>query len=575
MRHFSIARCSASAVLLIVLASGCGESADVSNSQGGNADPSGGGGGSTAVGGSGGVVGGSGGGSANGGSGGAIGGSGGSSVGSGGSTVLPQNDASVTPADGAAPSDGSTKDSVMGADDLVAFAGPVKLSDATVDFRHQPYTLDANNGLVSFGGQAVTTRFDVKVIENDLVKVTVLPSFGARILSIIYKPTNQEMLYQNSLGVPYGKGSGDFYYDWLMVYGGIFPTFSEPEHGKMWLLPWTVAVVTSTDDEVAIRMNKKDDISPAGGIPPQKFKYGRTDLDVTATVRVVRGSSAVGLDVEVANTRATPVSYEYWTCTTMTPGSTPGKTASPANTEMVTPVDRVFIEPRWGWMRSLETPTTETDVYTYNKLASFSSWSGMGIAYAYPTVTKPWWGVLNRDNKVGIFRVADPAATPGLKYWTWGAGSVGVNPDSASTSRPYIELWAGHSQRFFTPAQLAANAKKQWTERYLPTIGLTKFSEVTEGAAAYLSYTVNAASTAFQADLFTSLPSRRLKVRLSVEGATSKILLDQDWAPDATKSTTLTVSVPAGQMPSGAARYVIVIQKATGEQVLRAEVPLK
>ncbi len=26
--------------------------------------------------------------------------------------------------------------------------------------------------------------------------------------------------------------AGNFYYDWLMVYGGIFPTFPDPEHGR-------------------------------------------------------------------------------------------------------------------------------------------------------------------------------------------------------------------------------------------------------------------------------------------------------------------------------------------------------
>ena len=50
-----------------------------------------------------------------------------------------------------------------------------------------------------------------------------LPEFGGRILSIIYKPTGHEQLYRTEVGVPYGMGGGNFYYDWLMVYGGIFP----------------------------------------------------------------------------------------------------------------------------------------------------------------------------------------------------------------------------------------------------------------------------------------------------------------------------------------------------------------
>lgn len=41
------------------------------------------------------------------------------------------------------------------------------------------------------------------VLENGILKVTLLPSYGGRILSIIHKPSNRELLYQNPLGTPY------------------------------------------------------------------------------------------------------------------------------------------------------------------------------------------------------------------------------------------------------------------------------------------------------------------------------------------------------------------------------------
>ena len=65
------------------------------------------------------------------------------------------------------------------------------------------------------------------------------------------------MLYQNTVGAPYGELSGNFYYDWLMVYGGVFATFPESEHGKTWGEPWSYRVVEDSDDEVAIEVKKK------------------------------------------------------------------------------------------------------------------------------------------------------------------------------------------------------------------------------------------------------------------------------------------------------------------------------
>ena len=79
-----------------------------------------------------------------------------------------------------------------------------------------------------------------------------MPEFGGRILSIIYKPTGHEQLYRTDVGVPYGIGAGNFYYDWLMVYGGIFPTFPGPEHGKTWLKPWDFKVVKEDAGEVTV-----------------------------------------------------------------------------------------------------------------------------------------------------------------------------------------------------------------------------------------------------------------------------------------------------------------------------------
>jgi hypothetical protein len=78
----------------------------------------------------------------------------------------------------------------------------------------------------------VDRTFKVCVLENRYLKVTLVPEFGGRILSIIYKLTGHEQLYRNEVGVPYGINANNFYYDWLMVYGGIFPTFPMPSTAR-------------------------------------------------------------------------------------------------------------------------------------------------------------------------------------------------------------------------------------------------------------------------------------------------------------------------------------------------------
>src|SRR5882672_2134440 len=149
----------------------------------------------------------------------------------------------------------------------------VSLSESTITWSTVKYATNAENGFVSGSldrNTIVDRTFRAHVIENRYLKVTLVPEFGGRILSIIYKPTGHEQLYRTEVGVPYGIKGGTFYYDWLMVYGGIFPTFPDAEHGKTWLKPWDFGVVKQSADEVTVSMSFKDDFAYAAA--PKQFK---------------------------------------------------------------------------------------------------------------------------------------------------------------------------------------------------------------------------------------------------------------------------------------------------------------
>src|SRR6056297_2955816 len=98
----------------------------------------------------------------------------------------------------------------------------VSIRDTTILWSTFDYELNDDNTLnwvTDTEYDTVTKRFSGKVIENEYLRVTLLPEYGGRILSMVYKPTGNEQLYRNPVGLPYGHGDGNFYYDWLMVYG--------------------------------------------------------------------------------------------------------------------------------------------------------------------------------------------------------------------------------------------------------------------------------------------------------------------------------------------------------------------
>ncbi|MCX7708970.1 MAG: DUF5107 domain-containing protein [Clostridia bacterium] len=457
----------------------------------------------------------------------------------------------------------------------------LKIYDSTVDFKHFAVELNPDNTLKSSDAHAIiNTKFKTKVLESKYLKATLLPEYGGRMLSIIYKPTGRELLYQNPVGTPYGMGENNFYYNWLMVYGGIFPTFPEPEHGKTWCVPWDAKVVKQNDDQISVEMSFTDNIDPTQGVP-RKFSKGRTDLTCIQTVTVYREKAYVDYNIKLINNKDAALEYEYWTCTTLAPGSEPGKTVSPPNSEIIVPISKVKLKDDWWpWMGKAEKALEPKDhVFEYKNLAFFKNWTDMGIAYANPSAEKGWWGVINHENKEGILRIADNKQyTPGLKLWTWGEEKGRkTNPESfGDAARPYIELWAGHSSEFFENAKMSPKEQKSWNEYYIPTVGLEKITYANQHAAVYLNYTVDEAKNevVFDANIFTTHPDEPLKLNLSLKGDKKITLREKDFVGDPAKPDKTSIPISRALIDKGSKVFELALTTASGELLAQAELPL-
>jgi len=352
--------------------------------------------------------------------------------------------------------------------------------DTLIEWSHFAYQMNADYGLESYSqDDIVTSTFNGIVLENEYVKLCLIPEFGARIISFVYKPTGQEQLYQNPVGVPYQIDSRIFYHDWLMVYGGIFPTFPEPEHGKYWNVPWNENILTESQELITISMSLKDELE--NPVRPGQYNNGVTGITCYFDVSLAAGQPYFTVDVRLENDDRT-ARYEYWTCLTLAPGSDIGNTFTPSASEMIVPIAQYEVAWNPGnWMNGLDEVVSSGNprIQVYDRLAHLSNWKDMGIAYAYPDMKKDFYGVINHTNEQGVFRLSsDQSTTPGLKFWTWG-DERGLNADPTdfnNEARPYIELWSGVSQAFFEDATLAPNASIQWQEHYLPTIGMPDVS---------------------------------------------------------------------------------------------------
>jgi Domain of unknown function (DUF5107) len=445
----------------------------------------------------------------------------------------------------------------------------VSLSESTMTWSTVKYATDPENGLVSGSldkNTIVERTFRTYVLENRYLKVTLLPEFGGRILSIIYKPTGHEQLYRSEVGVPYGIKAGNFYYDWMMVYGGIFPTFPDAEHGKTWLKPWDFKVVKQSAGEITVAMSLTDNFAYSAA--PSKFRSGSTGIEATTYVTLKAGRAALDARLVLKNPQDNTIDYEYWTCTTLAPGSDPNHPKTTGGAEIIAPI-KAYSTPAWSANLSDGDESAGPGKSRFEKLRYFKNWPTMGIAYAAPDMGGGnFWGVINHDNEEGIIRIADNTITPGLKMWTWGFPSFTNETDprkDPNEARPYVELWAGVSDQFFHSARLPARGIVSIPETYSPTIGMSNVTHANEN----ILINLKAEGASVNLQFFSIEPATPLRVTLKHGDS---VLFDDAVNADPKNGNRISATIPAG----GSGEQVrLTIRTADGKELIAAETKIK
>ena len=445
----------------------------------------------------------------------------------------------------------------------VAVADSVTRTASTYKFSHFPIQTNSDgvwNGPSTPGTQVTTTMYDTVVLENGYLRVTLLPKYGGRILSIVHKPTNQELLYQNPIGTPYLMGEDIFYYDYLVIMGGIFPSFPDGEHGRYWNQPYDLKVVSESKEAITVRMSRRDDLGLVSGVPA-KYDIGRTDVLVELDVTLRAGSTSVELSTKLTNTQNKAIpKLEYWTVTTLAPGSPPGKTAIPLNTRILAAMDKVhLLESSWSWFGNAE-ERVSGEIFKWKNLASFKNWVDQGTAFANPDYRANWSGLMNDDKAVGIVRVSRQREDPGIEAVdVWTARSEHRRQRQRQWVRPAIEMWHGITPEFWMRGTMAANEVRQWKQTFFPTLGLKGITAASENGALYLSSAKSGSDTVLSAAATLTLPTQTVKAVLRLNGSA---VAEQDVVIAATDATTVSATVASSKAPAGAVFAVEFLQGA-------------
>lgn len=448
----------------------------------------------------------------------------------------------------------------------------------------------------------VEQHFSTYVVENKYIKATFLPEFGGRMLSLIYKPTGNDLLYLNPVGTPYGMSFNDtqdpttyptisncsFYSNWLMVWGGVFPTIGTAEHGKYWYLPFDYEVKEESD-KIVIAMQVEDDIDYLT-TNPARFSPDHTNLIWNVNYVVYKDKPYVDMEVSISNpTGNGDRIFEHWTCTTLAPGA---DTYDGSPTMEIVAPTQILYRDGYSWMANVEAeafpagtpdselpqyvkdnlgnngiayPYTQSSYMIYDKLSSFRNWSSSGIAYPMDMARLPqadWWGVINEENQEGILHLSDNSITPGLKYWLWAYnGSFDTMPyaPTSGSSRPYIELWCGASNRFFNNRYIKDGETISWTETFMPTAGLSNVTNASKEGAVEIKFAQQGNGFIPYADVFSTEIGKELTAVLKSD---DQILAEKNFVAEALSKITLTADQPV------AAGTTVTVDVYAGNELL-------
>ena len=349
----------------------------------------------------------------------------------------------------------------------------------------------------SVSDEKVDKEYEAVFLENEYLKIMILPELGGRIQRAYDKIAGRDFIYYNRVVKPALVGLTG---PWIS--GGI--EFNWPQHHR----PSTFLPVDSTIEE-----NKDGSVTVWVGERERMFHQKSM-----AGLTLSPGKAYLEIKVKLYNPTFLPQTFLWW--------------ANPAvkvndDYQSVFPqdVNAVFDHGK----RAVSSFPIATGTYykmDYSSGVDISNYKNIKVPTSYMAVDSKFdfEGGYENDTECGMLHVANHRVSPGKKQWTWGNGDFGRAWDRNLTDEdgPYIELMAGvytENQPDFSWIQ--PHEEKEFRQYFMPyrELGIVK------NASKDLIVNVEEAEDGIVVVKIFSTSDRDLRVVLTADDG--RILLDQ------------------------------------------------
>ncbi|OIJ67872.1 DUF5107 domain-containing protein [Streptomyces mangrovisoli] len=275
---------------------------------------------------------------------------------------------------------------------------------------------------------------DAVVIENDRLRVTVLPGLGGRVHSLVHQPTGRELLYSNPVFQP-----ANFALNGAWFSGGIEWNIGATGHTTLSCSPVHAARVAAPDGGEMLRL----------------WEWERLrDLPFQVDLWLPDGSDFLYVGVRVRNPHQRPVPGYWWS-------------------NIAVPEDRrVLVPAHSAWHFGYERHLRKVPVPVYDDIdRSRPADSEYAADYFYdvPDGHRPWIAAVDADGH-GLAQTSTDALR-GRKLFVWGSGSGGRRWQEWLTepgTGGYCEIQAGLARTQLEHVRFDAESEVSWLEAYGP-----------------------------------------------------------------------------------------------------------
>jgi tetratricopeptide (TPR) repeat protein len=339
-------------------------------------------------------------------------------------------------------------------------------------------------------------QYKALFIENEYIKVMILPELGGRIQMAYDKVKQRHFVYYNQVIKPALVGLTG---PWIS--GGI--EFNWPQHHRpSTFLPTDYLIEENKDGSVTVWCNEVERMFRTKGMQGFTLYPGKAYIEIS---------------VKVYNRTAFPQTFLWW--------ANPAVVVNDGYKSVFPPdVHAVFDH---GKRAASNFPIATGEYYKqdYSAGVDISKYKNIHVPTSYMAIESKFdfVGGYEDDAKGGLLHIANHHISPGKKQWTWGNGDFGIAWDRNLTDEdgPYIELMTGvytDNQPDF--AWLQPNEEKSWVQYFMP------YAEVGYVKNANKDAIVNIEIEGHKANIILYTTSEFKNLRVILKNTEGKMFLD-------------------------------------------------